>query len=128
MQKSANVRYDNRMMRRASRAVLVATLLCALLALFMPARAVASPQVKTHCCAAMQHAADTTPACPLHPSPEKKQNEQTCCKACPLALALLFPASAEFVYASTGEEAFLAFNARNVFLPHRPPVPPPRLA
>src|SRR5947209_13966005 len=111
--------------------MLVALMLCALFAMFIPARAraAAAKPAEHSCCAKMPKATNEQPECPMHQqSPTKEQHETSCCQLCAAGIALLYSSPAAFVYAQTGEESLVSLNARSHTLPHRPPVPPPRVA
>jgi hypothetical protein len=119
------------MMRALPKLSLVLALLCALFAMFIPSPARATTKAKSHhCCAQMQDTAENEqPECPMHHSPTKQQQQDpSCCQLCAAGLALLYSSPAPFVYAQTGEESLVSLNARSSTLPHRPPVPPPRVA
>jgi hypothetical protein len=76
---------------------------------------------KADCCAKMQAHKAECENHPPQPDPEKQ-----CCAACAFGLAAVLHAFAPFVYPLTGEETFAAYISSGHFLPHRPPVPPPR--
>ena len=76
---------------------------------------------KADCCAKMKaHTGD----CEQHkPQPDR---EKECCAACSFGLAAVVPASGLFIYPPTGDETYAVYISSGHFLPHRPPVPPPR--
>ncbi|HEY0369390.1 MAG TPA: hypothetical protein VGC85_07320 [Chthoniobacterales bacterium] len=116
-------------LRRISKALFVATLLCASLALIAPRHAIAAPTAKHDCCAHTEMHDNAPGDCPMHHNaPAKKQSDSSCCVACAAGLALLLVAPPDFVYAQTGEQRLVSLNDRSHSLPHRPPVPPPRVA
>lgn len=115
-------------LQKIARGLLVATLLCALAALFLPTKAIAKPAPQPSCCAHMKATTDAGDECPMHHDAPSKQEQSACCQACAQGLALLFTTLPNFIYASTGEESLVSLNARSHSLPHRPPVPPPRVA
>jgi hypothetical protein len=110
--------------------LLVAMLLLALVAMFVPAPLKAAALAKHGCCAHMQMPVDDSAEhCPAHQqTPEDQQHDTSCCQACALGLALLFVTPAPLVYAQTGEQSLVSSPARSHSLPERPPVPPPRSA
>jgi hypothetical protein len=101
---------------------LVCLAICSSIALAaLPGQMPRVEEIKTDCCAKMKaHTGD----CEHHqpqPDPEKQ-----CCAACAFGLAAVLAGSAPFVYPPTGDETFAAYISSAHFLPHRPPVPPPR--
>jgi hypothetical protein len=80
------------------------------------------PEVaKTDCCAKMQ---GTTGECEHH-QPQPNPNKE-CCAACAFGLAAVVQTAAPFLYPPPCDETFAAYISSGHFLPHRPPVPPPR--
>lgn len=119
------------MIRRGSimSRLLVASLVFALVAMFVPAPLRAAPTPKASCCAHMQMPSDSAEHCPRHDqTPDKPQQDTACCQACALGLALLFIPASPLVYEQTGEASLVSLSARSYALPHPPPVPPPRTA
>ena len=78
-----------------------------------------------NCCAMMQmQSAPSGDACD-HDLP-KQSNDDRCCAACAVCVALLSEVS-PFVYAASGERAFAGFLVDEHSRFERPPVPPPRV-
>src|SRR5215210_8399792 len=112
-------------LRPIKQRALAGLLLCAVLALFIPAPsqgAVARPS----CCAHMKAEAQSEGDCPMHQQAPADKKDPSCCQACATGLTLLFVAPPDFVYAPTGEVSLVSLSTRGHSLPHRPPVPPPR--
>jgi hypothetical protein len=88
-----------------------------------PARTPVVQVEKSDCCARMKaDAADRE--CEQHAP--KSHQEQQCCAACSLGLALLVSPARPFLYPSLGDETFPAFVPTELSRSERPPVPPPR--
>ncbi len=111
-----------------SRRLFIATLLCALVALFVPAQAKGMTAAKPGCCAQMKMTEQSDDSCPMHKQAPAKEQDSPCCQACALSLSLLFLTPRDFVYAQTGEASLVSLSVRSHSLAHRPPVPPPRFA
>jgi hypothetical protein len=110
------------------RGLFVAVMLCALAALFVPAKVRGAANPKPSCCAHLKLQSATEHGCPMHKQEAPHDQDAPCCQACALGLALLFVTPPDFVYAQTGETSLASGSARSHSLPHRPPVPPPRAA
>ena len=110
---------------RASLRILFCVLLSSFTALAaIPARSPVVQVEKSDCCARMKAAEDADRECDHH-APKSGQ-EQQCCAACSLGLALLLTPARPFVYPPLGDETFAAFISRELSRSERPPVPPPR--
>ena len=111
------------MIRGALRSLVFLVLTCGLTIMAAPRHPLAPEIAKTDCCALMAAAASSH-ECERHtPKPDP---DQDCCANCPFSLAILATANTPFVYPPTGDETFAAYISAGHFLPHRPPVPPPR--
>ena len=102
-------------------------LICVVLSSFtalaaIPARTPLVQLEKSDCCARMKAEADRD--CDHHTP--KSDQEQQCCAACSLGLALLLTPARPFVYPPLGDETFAAFVSTELSRSERPPVPPPR--